>query len=148
LLPEQEGAAMISAGLSTREDGGHLIVTLRGELDAVDAASVAAALAAAAARNPQIIIDLAELEFIDCSGLSVLAHAREQARQAGGDLLLAAPRRQVARILALTGLADVFAVHTSLAGAAQTARHPGLDAALQHQATPAQPARHSPAPVG
>jgi hypothetical protein len=32
LLLEQEGAAMISAGLSTREDGGHLIVTLRGDL--------------------------------------------------------------------------------------------------------------------
>jgi hypothetical protein len=47
LLLEQEGAAMISAGLSIREDGGHLIVTLRGELDVVDAASVAVALAAA-----------------------------------------------------------------------------------------------------
>jgi hypothetical protein len=40
LLLEQEGAAMISAGRSTREDGGHLIVTLRGEPDAVDAASI------------------------------------------------------------------------------------------------------------
>jgi anti-sigma B factor antagonist len=110
---------MISTGLSTREDGGHLIVTLGGELDVVDAASVAAALAVAAARNPWIIIDLAELEFIDCSGLRVLACAREQARQAGGDLLLAAPRRQVRRVLALTGLAGVFSVHASLAGAAQ-----------------------------
>jgi anti-sigma B factor antagonist len=127
LLLEQEGAAMVSAGLSTREDGGHLIVTLRGELDAVDAASVAAALTAVAARNPRIIIDLAELEFIDCSGLRVLARAREQARQCGGDLLLAAPRRQVSRILALTGLAGVFSIHISLAGAAQTAGRSGQD---------------------
>src|ERR1700678_2363519 len=118
---------MISAKLSTREAGGHLVVTLGGELDAVDADSVAAALAAAAARNPWIIIDLAELEFIDCSGLRVLARAREQARQAGGDLLLAAPRRQVRRILALTGLADVFCVYTSLAGAAQTTGRSGPD---------------------
>jgi anti-sigma B factor antagonist len=118
---------MISAELSTREDGGHLIVTLCGELDVVDAASIAAALTAAAARNPRIIIDLAELEFIDCSGLRVLARAREQARRAGGDLLLAAPRRQVRRVLALTGLADVFSVYTSLAGAAQTAGRSGLD---------------------
>jgi anti-sigma B factor antagonist len=118
---------MISAWLSTREDGGHLVVTLRGELDVVDATSVAAALAAAAARNPWIIIDLAELEFIDCSGLHVLARAREQARQAGGDLLLAAPRRQVWRILALTGLADVFSVHTSLAEVTQIAGRSGPD---------------------
>ena len=118
---------MISAKLSTREAGGHLVVTLGGELDAVDADSVAAALAAAAARNPWIIIDLAELEFIDCSGLRVLARAREQARQGGGDLLLAAPRRQVGRILALTGLAGVFSVHASLAGAAQIAGRCGPD---------------------
>ncbi len=120
---------MISAGLSTREDGGHLIVTLRGELDVVDAASLAAALAAA--RGPRIIIDLAELEFIDCSGLRMLARAREQARQSGGDLLLAAPRRQVRRILALTGLAGVFSVHTSLAGAAQTAGRSGPDPGVE-----------------
>ncbi len=120
---------MISAGLSTREDGGHLIVTLRGELDVVDAASLAAALAAA--RGPRIIIDLAELEFIDCSGLRMLARAREQARQSGGDLLLAAPRRQVRRILALTGLAGVFSVHTSLAGAAQTAGRSGQDPGVE-----------------
>jgi hypothetical protein len=42
LLLEQEGAAMITAGLSTRVDGGYLITTLCGELDFVDAASVAA----------------------------------------------------------------------------------------------------------
>jgi anti-anti-sigma regulatory factor len=33
-----------------------------------------------------------------------------RARQCGGDLLLAAPRKQVRRVLALTGLADVFSV--------------------------------------
>jgi anti-sigma B factor antagonist len=127
LLLEQEGAAMISAGRSTREDGGHLIVTLRGEPDAVDAASIVGALAAAAAGSPRIVIDLAELEFIDCSGLRVLARARKQARQRGSELLLVAPRRQVGRILALTSLAGVFSVHISLAGAAQTAGCSGPD---------------------
>jgi anti-sigma B factor antagonist len=146
LLLEPEGAAVISAGLSAREDGGHLIVTLRGELDVVDAASVAAALAAAAARNPRIIIDLAGLEFIDCAGLRVLARAREQARQCGGDLLLAAPRSRVRRILALTSLAGVFSVHASLAGAAQTAGRCGPDPAQRDPAAPAQPLRHGPAP--
>jgi anti-sigma B factor antagonist len=120
---------MISARLSTREDSRHLVVTLRGDLDVVAADRVAAALATAVARNPRILIDLAELEFIDCSGLRVLAAAREQARQCGGDLLLAAPRRQVARLLTLTGLAGVFSIHASLAGAVQAA--------------PAQPVRRS-----
>jgi anti-anti-sigma regulatory factor len=59
VLPEQESAVMASAGLSTREYGGHVVVALHGELDIADAASVTAVLAAAAARNPRIIIDLA-----------------------------------------------------------------------------------------
>ena len=82
---------MFSVDLSTRECDGHVVVALRGELDLVDAADVAAALAAAVARQPRIIVDLAGLEFIDCSGVAALARGRGHARQACGDLLLAAP---------------------------------------------------------
>ena len=81
------------ARLSTREYGGHVVVALRGELDIADAASVMAVLAAAAAGNPRIIVDLAALEFIDCCALG---RVRAQARQVGGDLLLAAPRASAA----------------------------------------------------
>ena len=56
---------MISAGLSIREYGGYVFVNLHGELDVSDAASVAGALTAVAARNPRIIVDLAALVFID-----------------------------------------------------------------------------------
>ena len=113
---------MASAGLSTREYGGHVVVALDGELDIADAASVTAALTAAAARNPRIIIDLAALEYIDCHALGALVRVRAQARQAGGDLLLAAPRGLVRRILALTGLIDVFSVHASVEDAVRIAR--------------------------
>ena len=75
---------MISVDLSTRECDGHVIVALRGELDMADAVSVAAALAAVAAREPEIIVDLAGLEFIDSSGVAALARGRKQARHAGG----------------------------------------------------------------
>ena len=112
---------MATAGLSTREYGGHVVVALDGELDVVDAAGVMAVLAAAAARDPRIIVDLAALEFIDCCALGVLGLVRAQARQAGGDLLLAAPRGPVQRILALTGLIGVFSVHASVEQAVQAA---------------------------
>ena len=112
---------MASVSLSTREYGGHVVVALCGELDVVDAASVMAVLAAAAARDPRIIVDLAALEFIDCCALGALGRVRAQARQAGGDLLLAAPRGQVRRILTLTGLIDVFSVHASVEEAVRTA---------------------------
>jgi anti-sigma B factor antagonist len=113
---------MVSVGLSIGEYGGYVVVALDGELDVVDAESVMAVLAAAVARDPRIIVDLAALEFIDCCALGVLGRVRAQARQAGGDLLLAAPRGLVRRILALTGLIDVFSVHASVEDAVRIAR--------------------------
>src|SRR5512146_3120627 len=98
---------MFSVDLSTRECGGHVVVALRGELDIADAAVVAARLAAVAASEPQIIVDLSGLEFIDSCGVAALARGRRHARRAGGDLL-AAPRQLVLRVLAMTRLADGF----------------------------------------
>ena len=105
---------MISVDLSTRGCDGHVIVALRGELDIADAVSVAAALAAVAAREPEIIVDLAGLEFIDSSGVAALARGRKQARHAGGDLRLAAAQQQVLRVLTLTRLIEAFPVHASV----------------------------------
>lgn len=88
------------------------------------AAGVAMALAAVAAREPQVIVDLAGLKFIDSSGVAALARGRKQARHAGGDLLLAAPRYQVLRVLTLTRLIDVLPVHASVEEAARSAAAP------------------------
>ena len=112
---------MFSVDLSTREFGGHVVVALGGELDLVDAAGVAAALATVAAREQEIIVDLAALEFIDSSGVAALARGRKLARHAGGDLLLAAPRQQVLRVLAITRLVDEFSVYASVEDAADSA---------------------------
>jgi anti-sigma B factor antagonist len=105
---------MVSIDLSTVERPGQAVVGLGGELDVNDAAGVTLALAGVAASHPDIIIDLTGLEFVDCCGLWALTRAREQASRAGGGLLLAAPQQLVLRILALTGLADVFSVHGSV----------------------------------
>jgi anti-sigma B factor antagonist len=113
---------MFSVELSTREWDGHVVVALDGELDLVDAADVAAALVTVTASDPEIIMDLAALEFIDSSGVAALVRGRTHARHAGGDLLLAAPQQPVLRVLALTGLADNFSVHASVEEAAADAR--------------------------
>ena len=117
---------MVSIDLSNVVRGGHAVVGLRGELDVTDAAGVTVALAGVVARHPGIIIDLTGLDFIDCCGLRALTRAREQASRAGGGLLLAGPQKLVLRVLALTGLADVFSVHASVdqAELAYTRHHP------------------------
>jgi anti-sigma B factor antagonist len=113
---------MSSVTMTTRECDGHVVVVLCGELDVVDAADIAAALAIVAASAAEIIVDLAGLGFIDSSGVAALARGRKLSRHAGGDLLLAAPRREVLRVLTLTRLIDVFPVHASVEEAAGHAR--------------------------
>jgi anti-sigma B factor antagonist len=115
---------MFRMDLGSGECGGYVVVALRGELDLLYAPAVAAALEALAARQPRIIANLAGLEFIDASGTAALASGRRHARNAGGDLLLAAPRRPVRRVLTIIWEADGFAVHASVAEAAASAGDP------------------------
>jgi anti-sigma B factor antagonist len=117
----QGGALMLNVDLGSGEYGGYAVVALRGELDLMDAADVADALEAFAAREPRIIVDLSGLEFIDASGIAALVRGRRHARDAGGDVLLASPQRLVRRVLAIVREGDGFAVHASVAEAAASA---------------------------
>jgi anti-sigma B factor antagonist len=128
---------MARVDLSIRDYDGQVVVELRGELDIADAASVATVLTGVVARRPKVIVDLAGLEFIDSSGLAALARARKRARDAGGEVVLAGPQRQVARVLALTRLIDVFSVHASVDEAAGRAKAAAsVSAPLAAPATP------------
>ena len=112
---------MFSMDLGSGKSDGHVVVALRGELDLMHATAVALALGAVAADEPRIIVDLTGLEFIDASGVAALSLGREHARNVGGDLLLAAPQRQVQRVLAIIWEVDGFVVHASVTEAAASA---------------------------
>jgi anti-sigma B factor antagonist len=114
---------MFSTNLSTRSYEGHAVVELRGELDLADAVFVAAVLTAAATPGPGIIVDLAGLEFIDSSGVAALARGRRRATQAGGYLVLAAPQRQVRRVIAIPRLTEAFSVYATVEEAAGATGH-------------------------
>ena len=109
---------MRNVELRTRVYRGYAVVVLRGELDTGDAEDTAAAVAALAAGGQQLIIDLEDLDFIDCHAAGALLGARETARQAGGDVLLAAPHGPVLRLLTLL---SVPGVHVGVAAAADSA---------------------------
>ena len=132
---------MLSLDLSISDFDGQAVVALRGESDLADTPGVASHLiAAVAACGPSVIVDLAGLEGIGYSGLSVLLRIRKWTRQSGGDLPLAAPQQPVRRILEATGLIDVFSVYPSVEEAANSLR--------QAQAwSPAAPQRLRAAPV-
>jgi anti-sigma B factor antagonist len=110
---------MFNVELSTADHGGHAVVALHGELDLADAPSVASHLmTAVAAWGPSIIVELADLTFIDCCGLGVLVRVLRWTRQCGGKMPLVAPQQRVCRVLSLTGLMDVFSVYPTVDEAA------------------------------
>ena len=145
---------MLNVDLSIGDSGGQAVVALRGELNLADIPGVASCLiAAVAACGPSVIVDLADLEGIGYSGLSVLLRVRKWTRRSGGDLLLAAPQQSVRQILQATGLIDVFSVYPTVEQAASSARQaqarpPGTPQPVRTaMATrPAAAGRHAPPP--
>ncbi len=114
---------MLDVDLSIRDVDGQAVVALRGEFDLADTPSVASHLiAAVAACGPSVIVDLAGLDGIGYSGLSVLLRIRKWTRRNGGDLPLAAPQQLVRQILQATGLIDVFSVYPCVEEAADSVR--------------------------
>src|SRR5260370_36469172 len=114
---------MLNADLSIRDFDGQAVVALRGECNLADIAGVTSHLiAAVAACGPSVIVDLAGLEGISYSGLSMLLRMWKWTRRSGGDFPLAAPQQSVRRILVATGLIDVFSVYPSVEEAANSGR--------------------------
>lgn len=95
------------------------VARLTGRLDIASAAEVKRAFAEAVAEgSPRLIVDLAGVNFIDSSGLSALVSGLRAARQAGGDLRIAAAGNQPTAIFALTSLDQVFRLYPSVEEAA------------------------------
>jgi anti-sigma B factor antagonist len=77
---------------------------LNGEVDA----HTAPALAAALAELPSgvVTLDMADVSFMDSSGLRVLMEATTRARDGGGDLTVSNPSPAVARLVEISGLGE------------------------------------------
>jgi anti-anti-sigma factor len=91
--------------LAARSDGGRTVVRLRGELDFACSEDLRRGLDEARREHGEhLVLDLAELEFMDTGGLSVIVACFKAATAAGGSLTLAGPRPVVRRALEITGL--------------------------------------------
>jgi anti-sigma B factor antagonist len=92
---------------------GAVIVRLAGEIDLYNSAEVGVALAEISQNQPErIVVDLAEVEFVDSTALGTLIEARKQL--ADGALVLAAPGREVRRALEVAGLIEHFPVRDTV----------------------------------
>jgi anti-sigma B factor antagonist len=100
--------------LNTSSRDGYSLVALCGDLDITGAAAAEAAITALVARDQYLLIDMSALDFIDCFSLGVLLKAQRLARRGGGDVVLAAPRQPIRRLLTLTGMDEVLWVEASV----------------------------------
>lgn len=83
------------------------MLAVSGELDLAAASSFETELNRVLATDAErIVLDLASLEFIDSTGLSVLVRAQQRAHESGRELGLVNPGPQVERLLHLTGLTE------------------------------------------
>jgi anti-sigma B factor antagonist len=100
-------------GVTVQHVEGRVVVLLAGELDLATAPRLRdhLALFSESGQN-EITLDLADLDFIDSTGLSVLVMAYTRAQASGGGMAIRNPPAAVMRIFEITGLASVFTIVT------------------------------------
>src|ERR1700728_2845678 len=102
------------------EQPGVAVLAARGEIDVASAPEFQAALSGLIQQGPEIlVVDTSEVSFIDSTGLGVLIGAEKQMRNDGRRLRLVVTQPQISRLLALTGLNEVFTVMSSTSEAGQ-----------------------------
>jgi anti-anti-sigma factor len=93
-------------------DADRAVVTLRGELDLVSVAVLVDCFAGIAAPIHEVVLDFAELDFIECSGLHAIAAATQAAAAHGGSLSIRSPRPQPQRVIDLVNFDQIVPIHS------------------------------------
>jgi anti-sigma B factor antagonist len=94
----------------TADDGARLTVFLTGEIDMDRSPEVRKALVAAVARGRPLTVNLADVGYMDSSGIACLVLAFQQAGSAKVDFQLAHVQPRVRKVLELARLDKVFRI--------------------------------------
>ncbi len=104
------GSGTIS--LEFRRDAGTVVVRMVGELDASTGPVLRRALRDLIEEQGNLFVrlDLADVSFIDRTGLSVLVGGLRSLREKGGELTLTNVGRSALRVLEVTGCRAMFTI--------------------------------------
>lgn len=87
------------------------MLAVSGEVDLYTAPQLKEAIdGALSAETPHLVFDLADLGFIDSTGLGVLVGALKGAEAMGGDVTLRNPSASTRKVLEIGGLAELFTI--------------------------------------
>lgn len=99
-------------------ESGHSVLGIAGEVDVYTAPTLRERIAEQLdAGQRDLVLDLTDVAFLDSTGLGVLVAGLTKAREAGGRLSLVCSRSSLLKLLRITGLDEVFAVHPTVAEA-------------------------------
>jgi anti-sigma B factor antagonist len=92
------------------------VVRCTGRLNMVSAPALREAVTGVvSAGRARVAVDLSGVEFMDSSGLGALVGCLKSARQAGGDLRIAAPSPQVLMVLKLSNIDRILKPYDDVA---------------------------------
>jgi anti-sigma B factor antagonist len=88
-----------------------VVVSVGGDLEFGTAASLRSTLIDVAQQGSDpLVLDLADLEFIDSTGLSLLVQAKQRIESQGHRFVLRNPTERVRRVIEISGLAELFTI--------------------------------------
>lgn len=100
----------------SHSDGNITVLAIAGRVDSYTVPQLREQLRLAASKKqPNLIVDLADVSFLDSSGLAALVYGMKHCRENGGDMCLCSPQQSVRMILELTRLdqaIDIFPSET------------------------------------
>lgn len=109
-----DGSAAVSPPRIVSLPTGAVLVQLCGELDLAVESMLRDHFTSAVRLSPHLLVDMRQVEFIDCAGLGALIWGRQRALSEGGSFALVAPPAPVRRLLHLAGVEQVFPAHEDL----------------------------------
>jgi anti-sigma B factor antagonist len=105
----------MAVSIVTKRDDTTATLTVSGEVDVSNAAELREALEAQLADGVSaVVVDIAEVSYIDSTGIGVLVACAHEAQEAGATLAVRRPQRNVARVFALLDVAERLGVEDAL----------------------------------
>ena len=100
--------------IESQPAGSHIVLAVRGDVDIASAPALRKRLADTVGRWPAVVVDLADVPFMDSTGLGVLVAAHNRAAAAGCVLVVARPQQIVRNALRLVQVDTVVDVYDTL----------------------------------
>ena len=101
--------------IATTPGSDRYVITVSGEVDLASSPELdTAIIAAIESGSSSLVIDLADVSFMDSSGLGVIVRGLKRCREADKDLDLVITNERVLKVFGITGLDQVIPIHDSI----------------------------------